>query len=56
MTLFIASLLIYHFNMPFWWYAIAAAIWGYKQYHMHESIKRNLGLVIEHSSCRYKSN
>ena len=27
MTLFIASLLIYHYNMEWWWYAIAAAIW-----------------------------
>jgi len=27
MTLFIACLLIYHFNMDFYWYAIAVAIW-----------------------------
>ncbi len=28
MTLFIACLLIYHFNMAWWWYGIAAAIWA----------------------------
>ena len=27
MTLLIACLLIYHFNMPWWWYAVAAMIW-----------------------------
>lgn len=26
MTMFIASLLIYHFNME-WWYGVAAVIW-----------------------------
>jgi len=28
MTLFIAALLIYHFDMAWWWYAIAVTIWG----------------------------
>lgn len=28
MTLFIACLLIYNFGMEWWWYGIAAAIWG----------------------------
>ena len=27
MTLFIAILLIYHFDMDWWWYAIAVVIW-----------------------------
>jgi len=27
MTLFIACLLIYHFDMEWWWYVIAFAIW-----------------------------
>lgn len=27
MTLFIASLLIYNFNMEWWWYGVAAVIW-----------------------------
>jgi hypothetical protein len=31
MTLFIASLLIYHYGMAWWWYAIAVAIWGGEQ-------------------------
>ena len=32
MTLFIACLLIYHFNMEWWWYGVAAAIWLYQLY------------------------
>ena len=28
MTLLIACLLIYHYNMEWWWYAIAGAIWA----------------------------
>lgn len=28
MTLFIACLLIYHLNMEWWWYPVAAAVWG----------------------------
>lgn len=28
MTLFIACVLIYHFHMAWWWYAIAAGIWA----------------------------
>jgi len=28
MTLFIACLLIYHFNMEWWWYLLATIIWG----------------------------
>jgi hypothetical protein len=28
MTLFIAGLLIYHYNMEWWWYGVAALIWG----------------------------
>ena len=27
MTLLIACLLIYHFDMEWWWYAIAASVW-----------------------------
>lgn len=27
MTLLIACLLIYHFNMAGWWYALAGALW-----------------------------
>lgn len=27
MTLLIACLLIYNFNLPVWWYAIAALVW-----------------------------
>ena len=27
MTLLIACLLIYHFNMAAWWYAVAAVLW-----------------------------
>jgi len=27
MTLFIASLLIYRFDMAWWWYGVAVAIW-----------------------------
>jgi hypothetical protein len=27
MTLFIACLLIYHFDMDWWWYGIAVATW-----------------------------
>jgi hypothetical protein len=27
MTLLIACLLIYHFGMEWWWYAIAGAVW-----------------------------
>lgn len=27
MTLFIACLLVYHFDMSWWWYGIAAAIY-----------------------------
>ena len=27
MTLFISFLLIYNFNMDWWWYGIATAIW-----------------------------
>lgn len=27
MTLLIACLLIYHFNMSAWWYAVAAILW-----------------------------
>lgn len=28
MTMFIACLLIYHFNMDWWWYGVAAALWA----------------------------
>lgn len=27
MSLLIACLLIYNFNMPWWWYAIAGLVW-----------------------------
>lgn len=27
MTLFIAVLLIYHYELAWWWYAIAALVW-----------------------------
>ena len=27
MTLLIACLLIYHYNMEWWWYAIGAVVW-----------------------------
>ena len=27
MTLLISCILIYHFNLAWWWYAIAAAVW-----------------------------
>ena len=27
MTLLIACLLIYHYNMPWWWYAVAGVVW-----------------------------
>lgn len=27
MTLLIACILIYHFNMAWWWYVIAAVVW-----------------------------
>jgi hypothetical protein len=27
MTLFIAYLLIYHYNMEWWWYGVAGGIW-----------------------------
>lgn len=27
MTMFIACLLIYHYDMAWWWYGVAAAIW-----------------------------
>lgn len=27
MTLLIASLLIYHYNMEWWWYGVALVIW-----------------------------
>ena len=37
MTLFIACLLIYHFDMDWWWYAIAALIWI-----SHVSFERHL--------------
>lgn len=56
MTLFIAGLLIYNFNMDWWWYGIAMAIWGYKQYAFDDMIKRNFGIVIERCSCRYTSS
>ncbi len=28
MTLLIACLLIYHFDMAWWWYVVAAITWG----------------------------
>jgi hypothetical protein len=28
MTLLIACLLIYNYNMPWWWYIVAVVIWG----------------------------
>lgn len=27
MTLLIACILIFHFQMPAWWYAVAAVVW-----------------------------
>jgi hypothetical protein len=27
MTLFIACLLIYHYNMEWWWYGVAFGLW-----------------------------
>lgn len=27
MTLLIACLLVYHLNMPWWWYVVATIIW-----------------------------
>lgn len=38
MTLFIASLLIYHFGMEWYWYAAAAVIWGIRTYVFVDSL------------------
>lgn len=48
MTLFIAGLLIYNFNMDWWWYGIAAGIWLYRAYALED--------VSGKMMCRYKSN
>ena len=41
MTLFIASLLIYHYNMGWVWYGVAGAIW-----------LTHLGIVIYQSKAK----
>ena len=42
MTLFIACLLIYHLNIEWWWYLVAAAIWGV---HLMPALQRWTGAL-----------
>ena len=51
MTLFIACLLIYNFNLSAWWYAIAIVIWILKLFALDRIVKDN----VRAASCRYIS-
>ena len=45
MTLFIACLLIYHFDMNWWWYLVAAAIWIGKWRALENAVQHNVDLI-----------
>lgn len=52
MTLFIACLLIYNFNLSAWWYAVAAGIWALKLFALDKITRDN----VRAASCHYNSN
>jgi len=40
MTLFIACILLYQFDWPWYWYPIASVIWSLHEYHLRANFKR----------------
>jgi hypothetical protein len=45
MTLFIACILLYQFDWPWYWYPIAVIIWALHEYHTYRYFK-GVKLVI----------
>ncbi|MGE0031215.1 MAG: hypothetical protein AB7T20_08885 [Steroidobacteraceae bacterium] len=52
MTLLIACILIYNFDMPAGWYLAALAIWAIKLWAYDRIVKAN----VKAASCRYPAN
>ncbi len=52
MTMFIAGLLIYHFNMDWYWYGIAAALWAAKLFWMYLWDEEIKGAIRD--CCRFQ--
>lgn len=50
MTLLIACLLIYHFNLPAWWYAFAAGTWVVRAWAIDFAIRRNVSAIRHYIS------
>ena len=50
MTLFIACLLIYNFNMSAWWYAVAAGIWVFRAWAIDKAIRSNISAIRHYIS------
>jgi hypothetical protein len=50
MTLLIACLLIYHFDMSAWWYAVAAGTWGIRAWAIDKAIRSNVSAIRQYIS------
>lgn len=46
MTLFIACLLIYHLNLDWWWYLIAAVLWGWRILLLDKIVRNNFANLV----------
>lgn len=54
MTLLIACLLIYHFDMAGCWYAVAAGIWLLELKSWDTIIQSNVAHIRTTTACRYR--
>jgi len=45
MTLLIACILIYHFDMSPWWYAFAGLLWTLRAWAIDAAIKSNVAAI-----------
>lgn len=46
MTLFIACILLYQYDWPWYWYPIASVIWLLHEYQMHMYFRKVRKLIV----------